>query len=553
MDQNTNNRMTEADRLLQEAGRLGREASLQTGVAFNPSVQQNQSAQQAAPINISKDVSTTVSPGTIGTSPINLPEQPISTIASAITGKSPAIIEQQKTREKIDQDNADKEAELNQKQNAVSSLMDSISGKQQERAKAEGDVNTPGSPAFLKETARKASNSLDVSQRAQMNELKALFEGRGLGMVQIQQAQQEINRRYGFEQADLQLTAHLANSDYNAAEETLNKKLELELEPLKTKLAFQTAVYNDVRAQLTKSEDRKFDQLIANTNRALETETANRKEVNSTILKASQEGVQIPANILTKASNAKDIGELNSILQGAGITLQNPKDAELRQAQINSANRANSGNTGPTAKYANDLDAITGAVLSTIPSRFGQDTFNKQVLKARNDGDKINLIATQVLKGQPAEFKNDFRNQSVGVSMIDKAIAEIDSGVKTGVINNSIQYAYNLAGKDFDPKLAKINGYIVSAIQPYRNSVTGAAWGDQEENEYQQLFGSTKYSPTELRQRLVQTKELLKTKSAEGLNSFVNPLGSYDNVFTTQGQTPSTGKDSKLNDPFGLF
>lgn len=203
-----------------------------------------------------------------------------------------------------------------------------------------------------------------------------------------------------------------------------------------------------------------------------------------------------------------------------------------------------SGGGSSSGTYANDLDAIVGTVLSTIPSKFGQQTFNQQIENARDDADKINLVAAQVLKGQPAEFKNDFRNQAVGISQLDKAIAELDKGVQTGVLNNAKQYAYNIFGKDFDPKLAAINGYITSAIQPYRNSVTGAAWGEQEDTEYQQLFGSTKYSPAELRQRLVQTKELLKSKSAEGLNSFVNPLGYYDNQFDTGSLAPQISTDT---------
>lgn len=203
---------------------------------------------------------------------------------------------------------------------------------------------------------------------------------------------------------------------------------------------------------------------------------------------------------------------------------------------------ASGAGTGGSEAYGNDLDAIVGSVLSTIPTKFGQATFNDQMSKARNDSDRINLVASQVLKGQPAEFKNDFRNQAVGISQIDKAIAAIDSGVKTGFLQDKAQYAFNVLGKDFDPKLAEIDGYITSAIQPYRNSVTGAAWGDQEEQEYTSLFGSTKFSPAELKQRLLQTKEILKSKSASGLNTFVNPLGLYDNAFETGSYAPSGSK-----------
>lgn len=194
--------------------------------------------------------------------------------------------------------------------------------------------------------------------------------------------------------------------------------------------------------------------------------------------------------------------------------------------------------SGTGGAYGSDLEAVIGNTLASIPTKFGQEAFQQQVARARNDSDRINLVATQVLKGQPAEFKRDFTNQAVGIAQLDKAIKLIDSGVKTGVLENAAQYTFNLAGKDFDPKIAEINNYLVSAIQPYRNSVTGAAWGAQEDGEYQQLFGSTKYAPTELRQRLVQVKELLKSKSVNGLNAFVNPLGTNQNVFETGNFAP---------------
>ena len=114
------------------------------------------------------------------------------------------------------------------------------------------------------------------------------------------------------------------------------------------------------------------------------------------------------------------------------------------------------------------------------------------------------------------------------MKQIEKAIALLDSKVQTGAINNAKQYTYNIVGKDYDPKIAELQQLITSAIQPYRSSVTGAAWGAQEEKEYQSLFGSTKYSPSELKQRLEGVKEIMKDKTTTALNAQVNPLGSYN-------------------------
>lgn len=191
--------------------------------------------------------------------------------------------------------------------------------------------------------------------------------------------------------------------------------------------------------------------------------------------------------------------------------------------------------------YGSDLDAIIGATESIIPSKFGQETFRKNIAMARSEADKISLIASVVLGKADAATKTDFTNQAVGIKQIDKAIQMLDEGAKTGVLQSGAQYAFNLAGKDFDPKLAQINQYLISAIQPYRNSVTGAAWGSQEDGEYQQLFGSTRYSPQELRQRLVGVKEILASKSATALGSYVNPLGTYGDPFNTG--SISTGGD----------
>lgn len=256
-------------------------------------------------------------------------------------------------------------------------------------------------------------------------------------------------------------------------------------------------------------------------------------------LKALQVGYQFYQDDMTESQ--KVAAQQNFQLLQAQKDFEYNKQLAAYKSYLDAEQKITTGNVGaPPGGYQSDLDAIIGATLSTIPTKFGQQTFNSQILKSRNDADKINLIASQVLKGAPANIKTDFVNQTVGINELDKAISLIDQGVQTGLLQNAAQYTYNLAGKDFDPKLAQISGYITAAIQPYRNSVTGAAWGAQEEQEYQSLFGSTKFSPQELRQRLVQTRELLKDKSVQGLNAFVNPLGSFGNPFSEYYGSPVT-------------
>jgi hypothetical protein len=186
---------------------------------------------------------------------------------------------------------------------------------------------------------------------------------------------------------------------------------------------------------------------------------------------------------------------------------------------------------GSGGVYANDLDALIGAAVSVIPTKFGQEQFSQQIARSRDDGDKLSLIASQVLKNAPADVRKDFTNQSIALKQLNKAIEELDNGVQTGLLQNTSQYVAGVFGKDYDPKLQKVQSLITSAVQPYRTSITGAAWGAQEDKEYADLFGSTKYSPEALRGRLVNMVDTLKSKSSEGLNVYINPLGTYDNPF----------------------
>lgn len=265
-----------------------------------------------------------------------------------------------------------------------------------------------------------------------------------------------------------------------------------------------------------------------------------------------------PGDVIAKVLSSKDInqayeaagaygsggtgiiGEYNFYKAQAEAKGQVPVDFNTYQNM--DANRkakaagVGSGGTGNSGKYSSDLDALVGNAVNTISSKFGQETFKDSISKARNDADKLNTIATVVLKNSPGPIREDFVNQTVGIKQIDKALNVLNDGLKSGLINNAAQYLFNKTGNDFDPKLAAINAYITSAIQPYRNSVTGAAWGSQEESEYDQLFGSTKYSPKELKDRLTRVKEIMKDKTINALNAQVNPLGS-DNPFDTTGDS----------------
>ena len=251
------------------------------------------------------------------------------------------------------------------------------------------------------------------------------------------------------------------------AQDQIDRTIEIEFEPEERRLTYLTEAYKFNAEDLQRSDSKRADALkllIEERSRTLTDSKTERSQILGLIptISANNPSASVIAQIQNSKTYEEALGYAQPYLAsrdtqiveaGGRKQLRDMQTGELIKdlgaADVSSGPGPNSNST-----YANDLEAIVGSVLSTIPTKFGQETLKAQIANARNDADKINLVAAQVLKGQPAEFKNDFRNQAVGIASLDKAIALIDSGVKTGVLNNATQYAYNLAGKDFDPKLA---------------------------------------------------------------------------------------------------
>ena len=430
----------------------------------------------------------------LGASPVNTPPAINSiskqnnlaiTAGSAIesaTDEVKSFAEQQAAKAK-----AAETAQPNTRQGLLDRLVESVGkiGKQGERtAEIQNEQDVEGKTKALNDI----NNKILQKERAyekRSREIQKNTEGRFSGGVDIELAR--LDKQKSEELADLAIVKAVALGDLDTANSIVQAKVDAEFEPIQNEI-------DNLKMLL---------------------------EVNDTMPDREKLALQ------EEISNREAERDYNY-------------DIRLKQEQAKLEAAANpGGGAGGGGTYATDLDALIGATISSIPTKFGQSTFQANISKARDDADKINLIATMVLKGQPAQIKTDFVSQTVGIKNIDKALAELDKGAQTGVLNNAAQYTYNIAGKDFDPKLTKINSYLTAAIQPYRNSVTGAAWGTQEDDEYKALFGSTKYSPAELRNRLTTLKEILKSKSAEGLNAFVNPLGFYDNQFQAGNFAPA--------------
>lgn len=274
-----------------------------------------------------------ISPESLGNATLyNLPESKTPTVPSAITSQSEPITESAKLQLEREKAYQDRQDTLKAQENSFKSIKENILGVIGSRSKREEEANI----STLSETARKAADSLTVSQRAQTNELRAL-DGSGLTDVQRAQQQREINRRYAFEQADLQLSYHLANSDLNAAQSAVDRRIKLELEPLQIEYEFAKSLYDEAKDDLDKEDQRLFDLKIKDIERK---ETAIKDKgdaINSIISEAMKNGVAIPSNIIASMNSAKDASGVYSAASQGGLSLENVLDKALKTQQLNNA------------------------------------------------------------------------------------------------------------------------------------------------------------------------------------------------------------------------
>src|SRR3990167_1354355 len=321
--------------------------------------------------------------------PINIITPPPSTLAAGITGQTPALMDSLTNQLKADQEA--KVAQEKEQKGRIASIMESITGKQQEKIEAIGDKNTPGTPAWEKEQARLLAMEFDKSQRAQLNEIASL-ESQNLTGAGSQAAQAGINRKYALQQGDLQLKYHIAQGDYNASIETLNQKFELELEPLKLQLEQEQNVYDQIRNDLTKSEDRLWTAKINETNQAI----ADRKQTQAdianifTTLQTNNPDIlkRNPA-LISQLSNAKTTLEATQILARAGISLQNPLERQIQEATLAEKyqNIAES-----KAKATQALTALPGPIQTRVQGIAGQFDAEQAVKNYQVSAEAIDAV-----------------------------------------------------------------------------------------------------------------------------------------------------------------
>ena len=304
-----------------EIKRINEAREVNVNAGLNP-----YSGAGATALSLSQGLGTITSESLGGsTTPFNIPSVAPATGAEGLSGFATSYAEQQKLANKSQ---ADLQNQLTLAKTKAET--DKSATRQALESTYQGITNLFSSQSQLEQDAgldKKAqrvtdvTNQIEASERAKVNELRAL-DSANMTDAGRATASRDINRKYAFEQADLALIQSAANRDYETASNIINRKIELQLEPLKTKLEFQKFFYEENKDLFNKAEQREFESLTKATEREYEDAKTLEKYKADVQLEAVKNGVQIPSYVLGELNRATNQSEVAQILARNGVSLQ---------------------------------------------------------------------------------------------------------------------------------------------------------------------------------------------------------------------------------------
>jgi len=242
-------------------------------------------------------------------SPYLIPETPYSTTASRVSGLASGVLENTKANAlntEITNKLKETESAKDQSKKDMEDVMNRIIGVQASVPNIQEEYKV----AEKTQKYNDITSQLENSQRAQKKELDDLA-GSGLTDVQRNAKGREINRAYASEQADLALIQSAANRDMLTASSLAKTKVDLLLEPLKTKLDFVKTFYEDNKDSFNKADSNSFQVKIKEMEQEYQTKEKEQENLQKTkleLLKYATEN-NAPSEILMSIQNSKTADE----------------------------------------------------------------------------------------------------------------------------------------------------------------------------------------------------------------------------------------------------
>lgn len=326
----------------------------------------------------------------------------------------------------------------------------------------------------------------------------------------------------------LQARANALSGNIEAAQQNVDRAIGLKYQTIEARLNTYQAQLNALMPTLNKEE--KIQAL------AQQTLLDKQKQELADKKQSEKEQTSYLIDLMTKYPDAK-IGLSDSIASAQSKV----SGSKIYQDQVRAPVGSGGGGGGIGIGVGTGADGgltdysiLAEAVSNSLGSVAAKNSFTKQYNQAKTDEERLKILAANAKI--PTEAKNGIIQNSQVVRSINDVFSLLDSGAKTGLLQAGQSYIANKLGTGGDKQVEAIKSKLVSALQPYRNKVTGAAWGPQEEAEYQSLIGSVRFTPEDLRNKLNVFKQTLISQSQAAIMAGIDPLGAInqDSILNSQ-------------------
>lgn len=479
--------------------------------------------------------------------PFNLNSQPSQVPSSGLEGTINSSVSSYKAQSEserlIDEQSKAKSSSLDSYMQSVLALDDQVAQAQnvdraeQNAAKAESD---------------RLTSAIEEEQKAVLRKVQRMEKNpTGMLAGALEAEIEKVNRESIAKQADLAISQNIARRNFDSAKDVADQAVQDKLAPLKIKQERLKEFYDINRENMDSDFKLRLEQKIKAEDRAIEKEenlqqtimdlkieaaksgnssvmtalskvdTTNPKAFDE-ILKIAAPVMALSANEITEVGGRKAIvnkltGTVKYLDGGTGVTTRTvngqPVDGytliagddpyfiaqqygtDMNNLKALNPNISNWNNIQPGAVInVPSKDAGRTEALATIlgSSKFTKDQVALVTNAINNGQDPFTVVKNQAkdIMGQTLATELDkYETAKSQLTSIDSLLKDYYAkGGKTGYLTGNYEKTINGLGTISDPALVSIATNIASALQIYRNAVSGTAYSVQEGKDIASIF-----------------------------------------------------------------
>lgn len=196
------------------------------------------------------------------------------------------------------------------------------------------------------------------------------------------------------------------------------------------------------------------------------------------------------------------------------------------------------------ATAVRDAFSAVGTRLTKDNRASAQQVLNQYLNRGDLEGAKQFIVSTSI-SALPAEQQNKAFGRLQAIDALDNIQSSLmeykEAGGNTGFLKGSFEKITQKLGETTDPKLADIGNRIALSMIAYRNAVSGAAFTESEQKQYDSIFPSIKGN-LELNLSKVNTlKDVFNLNQKSTLSTILGPRN-YESIMNLNqnSQAPTT-------------